>query len=288
MTNIQRFCVSDGPGIRTTVFLKGCNLHCPWCSNPENISLKKQYYYNEAKCIKKNGSCSLLKDCIILTDKEKLLQADPDKEQYHCPIHAIGVYGKSYRAEELYQELMKDRLYWGSDGGVTFSGGEPLLQIKELAELLTMLSADGVHLTAETALQVREELAETAGDHFDLFYVDIKILDQERSRRILGGNPEAYLRNLELLHQRKKKVIFRFPCSAEYTSDEQNIHAVIELLQKYKQYPVEIFRLHRLGSSKYKALGMTEADYQPVGDRRLEELAATMAAAGIQVTIISV
>ncbi len=142
ITNIQRFSLHDGPGIRTTVFFKGCNLRCPWCANPENLSFEKEKY---------------IKDGIN------------------------GVYGYELRIEELEEEILKDNLYYEDGGGVTFSGGEALLYFKELEPLLKRLKDKQIHICVETALMVKEELLEIALRYVDLFIIDIKILNDKNN-----------------------------------------------------------------------------------------------------------
>ena len=138
ITNIQRFSLHDGPWIRTTVFLKGCNLRCPWCANPENLSFQKEEY---------------VKDGIK------------------------GIYGYEISGEELEKEILKDKIYYEDGGGVTFSGGEALLAFKELEPLLKKLKEDKINICVETALMVKNELLEIALNYVDLFIIDIKILD---------------------------------------------------------------------------------------------------------------
>ena len=161
LTNIQRFSLHDGPGIRTTVFLKGCNLKCPWCANPENMDFKLIKYFNEET-----------------------------KEE--------GYFGNEIEISKLYNEIIKDKAYYKmNNGGVTFSGGEPLLQIKALEPLLIKLKNENINICIETALQVSTELVRIAAKYIDEFIVDIKILDNEKCKDILNGNLELYYKNLE-------------------------------------------------------------------------------------------
>src|SRR5574344_126701 len=122
ITNIQRFCLHDGPGIRTTIFFKGCTVHCPWCANPENITGEIYYYYYKEKCIKNDNSCALNDDCCILHGEfsQEKLKSSNDK----CLVDAISQYGREYSCEEIENEIYKDVGYYENCGGVTFSGGE--------------------------------------------------------------------------------------------------------------------------------------------------------------------
>ncbi len=255
ISNIQRMCMQDGPGIRTTVFLKGCSIHCPWCSNPENLGKKKQYFYREINCIKNDNTCSLNPECIILKNKTDLYKLDCDSDSITCKVQAIGVYGKEYSVGELHQVLTKDQKYWGHQGGVTFSGGEALLSMKELEPLMQLLKNDHVHLAMETSLFAHQELLKLALKYIDFFYVDVKILEQTECRNILGGDVTQYLENIELLiSENTKKVIFRIPCSDMFTLTVRNIKLLKEFLLRYRNIPVEIFPLHNLAKSKYESL----------------------------------
>ena len=140
VSNIQRFCLHDGPGIRTTIFLKGCNLRCPWCANPENIDFNPTKYINES-------------------------------------TGEHGVFGQDIDDLELFKEIMKDKQYYDmTNGGVTFSGGEPLLQIEELELLLTKIKEEKINICFETALQTPTELVQKSMIYVDEYIVDIKIL----------------------------------------------------------------------------------------------------------------
>ena len=230
ITSIQRFSLHDGPGIRTTVFLKGCNLHCPWCCNPENIDPRIQRY-------EKNG-----------------------KE---------GIFGCYITTEELLAELLKDKDFYGEytgeyngldelPGGVTFSGGEPLLQMELLAPICERLHEKKVHIAVETALFVPTKLVEIAYDHIDLFYVDIKILDAMLAKKIEGGELDQYLSNMDWLMSREqmKPIVMRIPVIKGYTDDVKNQGKVIELIKKNiaRIDKVEVLQGHNLSKLKYQAL----------------------------------
>ncbi len=235
ITNIQRMCMHDGPGIRTTVFMKGCNLHCPWCANPENISGRIQAYTSEDGIEK--------------------------------------VYGREYDAAQLYKEIMKDSAYWKRGGGVTFSGGEPLLQAEALVELLKRLKDVGGHVAFETALMTDKDLVEVCIPYVDLFIVDMKILLPDLCGKVLGGNVDRFFRNLEILSAQNKEILFRIPCNREYTLRDGNIEAIVDVLKRYPEHPIEIFATHSLAKKKYECLGRKYIDFEPVTESELELLA---------------
>jgi len=247
-TNIQRFSLHDGPGIRTTVFLKGCSLRCPWCSNPENLSSVPQPY---------------------------------------CKDGVNGEYGIFATPDQVYSEVIKDAPFYTGElnepaswkisdtkdleklpGGVTFSGGECLLQMAQLEPLLQRLNEEKIHTAVETSLYVPENLLQIALRHIDLFYVDVKLLDEVKAKEIQKGNLRLYLSNLELLMKSDWPVVIRIPVIGGMTDSEENQGLVLKLLEKYKNriLKVEIIKEHNLGLSKYRSLNMEEPVYQGVDD----------------------
>lgn len=238
LTNIQRFSLHDGPGIRTTVFLKGCSIHCPWCSNPENLLHREQRYV---------------------------------KMDHNGKVEEKGIYGKWYSPDELYSEVIKDKAFYGScnansatyldslPGGVTFSGGECMLQMKELDPMLQRLNDEQIHTIVETSLFCSSVQLSIAIKHIDLFYVDIKVLNDDLCSSSLGGRIELYKNNLVTLLNSGKPVVFRLPVIGGYTDSEENRKAVVELIEsKAKSYSnllkIEILKEHNLGTNKYQSL----------------------------------
>lgn len=204
ITDIQHFSLHDGPGIRTTVFLKGCSLKCPWCANPECISHK-------------------------------------------CDDN----FGYEISLDNLEVEILKDLSYYKNGGGVTFSGGEPILQIIDLEPLLNSLSEKEINICFETSLFVPKDLLKIACNYADEFIVDIKILNPGKCNNILGGDINQYLSNLKLLDM--NKTTFRIPLS-DFTLEDQNIKLILELLDKFKPKKLEIFKIHDLAKKKYQLL----------------------------------
>lgn len=250
LTNIQRFSLHDGPGIRTTVFLKGCSLRCPWCSNPENLfSIPQSYVKDGVK----------------------------------------GVYGKYKEPDELVRECLKDKgFYQGENdnwnisdaeeiahlpGGVTFSGGECLLQMRQLLPVCKALHDACVHIAVETCLFVPPALLDLAIRHIDFFYVDMKILAKKRCKEVEHGNLDLYLSNLDILLSTGRPVVIRVPVIGGQTDDTENRKAVKNLLTRYKKkiLKVELIKEHDLGRSKYASLHMPSPAYIGVSDKAMEE-----------------
>lgn len=247
LTNIQRFSIHDGPGIRTTIFLKGCSLRCPWCSNPENVY----------------GS-----DC------------------------------RYYEPDELLKYILKDRIFYDSnpEGGVTFSGGEALLQIHEILPLLEMLKRENVNIAAETCLYVPHENLALSLEYIDIFYADIKIIDSLRAKDILRSNLNLYLENLNALikwrdpNGKRKPVVIRVPVIGGFTDDENNRHKVKDLLKVHAEgiIKIELIKEHNLALSKYRSLGIHEPDYRGVSDGLMNTYREELLCTGLPVEICKV
>lgn len=257
VTNIQRFCLHDGPGIRTTVFLKGCSLHCPWCCNPENISFQPQFYCQKKKCIAVNGVCPYgecaFANRVVTLGKLMSLTLEDVKR---CKAGAIGIYGQWYSEDELCFELMKDAPFWGKEGGITFSGGESLLQWDVLESLLSRLKTSGIHLCVETSLFIPNEIVMKALTLIDHWIIDVKLLDEERVSRILGRDISLYLCNLDAVAKSGRKVWLRHPQIKGYTDDKETENAIQMLLRQYPNFVYQVLEEHHLGDEKRQSLGI--------------------------------
>lgn len=252
ITNIQHFSLDDGPGIRTTVFLKGCNLTCPWCCNPENISFEIEDYIHN--------------------------------NQNEC-------FGYDIPLEELEKEILKDEIYYDNGkGGVTFSGGEPLLQIKELEPLLKSLKEKNINICFETSLSVPSDLLETAIDYIDEIFIDIKILDKDEARNIFNLDADLYYDNLELISNskiRKDNITFRIPLNNEYTLREENIELILKLIEKYSDFKIEIFKTHNLAKSKYESLDKEFNQFSDISEELIDEVYNRIKKINSNVNVIS-
>lgn len=232
ITNIQRFCLHDGPGIRTTIFFKGCNLRCPWCSNPENIDFNIQ----------------------------KFVQ---DEEIY--------TYGYEIDLETLEKEILKDKIYYGKDGGVTFSGGDGLIWFNNIEPLLINLKKKNINICVETSLVVQENVIDLAIKYVDEFIIDIKILDEKNSYKI-NSNVKLFKNNAKKIFDNSCNVIFRIPLVSGYTITNDNIDEIIEFLKEHKPKLVQLFTIHRLGEKKYKTLNKDMPIFPKVSNEEIEEI----------------
>ncbi|MBK9577327.1 MAG: radical SAM protein [Fibrobacterota bacterium] len=214
--NIQRFCLHDGPGIRTTVFLMGCDLSCPWCANPENQKREK---------IEAMGRNSL-------------------------------PYGRWYSPEMLIEECKKDRPFYGKNGGVTFSGGEPLLWADELIPVLDGLKTSGVSICTETSLYTNVEAVQKTWGKIDEYYVDLKTLCSEKYAEFLGGSIDTFFVNLEYLESRKSKIVYRIPVVESFNFDSESRASYIAFFKARPGSQVELFACHDLANAKYGVMRM--------------------------------
>lgn len=249
VTNIQRMCFHDGPGIRTTVFLKGCSIHCPWCSNPENINPSIEEYDDGGK---------------------------------------TGTYGRWYSCKELVDELGKDCLFFENGGGITFSGGEPLLQSKALFPIVAELNSRHINVAVETALFVPPRNLIGLAELVDHFIVDIKILEKESCLNKLGGELGLYYENVDYLHQRKKIAMFRIPLCREYTYTDENLELLAGFLSNYRDVLVQVFSVHKLGEKKYKSLGKEMPLVKGVDKEALDEFCSSLIDKGIKAEVIRI
>jgi pyruvate formate lyase activating enzyme len=270
--NIQRYSVDDGPGIRTTVFLKGCPLRCKWCHNPESISPKQELVLHENRCLRCGDCMTLCKNNAIISEdgkfvtlREFCLACGTCIEL--CYAEAREIVGKEMTTEEVMVEIEKDVVFFDeSGGGVTFSGGEPLLQHEFLVELLEECGKKNIHRVVDTTGFTSASILERVSRSVDLFLYDLKTLDDEKHRAYTGVSNRLILENLRRLAKWNKKVIVRIPIIPGINDDPENIRQTglfVASLGNISE--VQLLAYHKTGIEKYHRLG---AEY------RLEEVAA--------------
>lgn len=269
ISSIQRFSIHDGPGIRTTIFLKGCVLRCKWCCNPESIDTNANLLYNSALCIE-CGKCvevcptgaktitglnrSLCNNCGICAEV--------------CHAEALTINGRLLSSEELLQEIIKDMsFYIRSGGGATFSGGEPLLQIDFLEELLMACYKNNISTVIDTCGHVPWEYFERILSYSDIFLYDIKSTDSNKHFAFTGVRCEHILQNCERLVSIGKNVIIRVPVIPIFNFDLDTLTNIVRFAERIGVKEVNFLPYHRLATSKYSFLGW---DYWNPGISRLE------------------
>ncbi|HWQ75482.1 MAG TPA: glycyl-radical enzyme activating protein [Syntrophomonas sp.] len=301
--NIQKFTVHDGPGIRTTIFFKGCPMSCLWCSNPESIKPYPQVGVFKKDCIGIDVCGRCLHACphqneqILQTDNGKVAGIDRNKCRNcllcaeACPNDTLKVYGRKYSLREVMKIIMEDRqFYRESNGGVTCGGGDPMFQYQFVRELFKECKRYGVHTCLESELQCKREAIEEVLPFTDLLITDIKIMDNVKHQQYTGAKNELILDNIKFAVDQGAKVIIRTPVVPGYNNDEGNIHATArfvseQLKNKIVQFQLLPYRL--LGTEKYESLGIpypmgemkqpAREDYEP----NIRHLAQIMAGYGV-------
>ncbi|HCX62725.1 MAG TPA: glycyl-radical enzyme activating protein [Clostridiales bacterium] len=263
--NIQKFSIHDGPGIRTTVFLKGCPLKCLWCHNPESQEYEKQILYDAEKCVL-CGTCVKVCPKNAIKIEDNILTTDMDKCDFcglceiYCIQEARQVVGKHYSVEEVLKEVLKDRIFYEkSGGGVTVSGGEPLMFIDFVEELLKKLKEENIHTAVDTSGAVNFESLERIAEYTDLFLYDIKLMDDEMHKKYIKASNKTILENLKKLSKIHNNINIRLPIIEGVNADTDHIERIIDFIKDLNIKKVNLLPYHDIAKHKYKKLDM---DYE--------------------------
>ena len=256
--NIQRYSLFDGPGIRTVFFFKGCPLSCQWCSNPESQKKAPEVAFEERNCVGCGG-------CTISCPEAAILSGKIDRARCNhcmicvkkCPTGALICYGKEYTVAELVKIASKDiAFYRRSEGGVTLSGGEPLLNWEFACSLLKACKEEGLNTAVETCGAVSWENISCVMEFLDTIYFDIKHIDDEKHLCKTGGRVNMILSNIKMLTSKRSGIVIRFPLIPGFNSTLEEITAIAKwIADNAPGVPVEIMGYHRYGEKKYAALG---------------------------------
>ncbi len=255
--NIQRFSTKDGPGIRTTVFFKGCNVNCLWCHNPESIEGIPVLRFEYRCCVNCGRCADVCQTGATYVDRGKRFY-NPDKCTLCgdctevCGAHALEIIGKNYTVQELYNLLLKDEdFYKESGGGITFSGGEPLLQQEFLIGMLKRLKKSGIHTAIDTALNVDWEQIESVLPWTDLILLDIKGMEPKLHLKNTGVGPALIHQNAEKLAAENNEIIVRLPLVRGVNDSIEELTAAAEFIKDWPQLcGVELLPYHSLGAEK--------------------------------------
>lgn len=262
ISGIKRMEIHDGDGIRTTVFFKGCSLKCLWCHNPESIGSEKQLAFYSGKCLR-CGTCASLcpENAIKMTENGPLIDRARCTNCFlcadRCPANALEGFGRLMEIGELERILLQDEpFYRYSGGGVTFSGGECLLQKDAVTALAARLHSRGISVDIDTCGNVPREALSAVLPYTDTFLFDIKAMDPEVHRKCTGKTNERILENLKFLSGAGAAIEIRYPLIMGYNDQEcAAIGAFLRDLPGIKK--VKVLRYHRFAASRYGALGMT-------------------------------
>jgi pyruvate formate lyase activating enzyme len=281
--NIQRYSIHDGPGIRTTVFFKGCPLQCLWCQNPESQTFQQELFYNKERC---TGCGRCLTAC-----PEKAIEIFEGRSRTHrtlckacgacaevCPEEARVLMGKRVSAEEVFEEVKKDAIFYErSGGGVTLSGGEPLAQPEFSIRILSQCKSSGIHTAIETCGHAPWETVERVLKVVDLVLFDLKHMDPMEHRKITGVSNALVLENLKrIYHESHVALAIRIPVIPGFNDTPENMEATVSFILKDldASVPVHLLPYHRLGDSKREQMECTEPSLGivPPSDEQVEKL----------------
>ena len=271
--DIQKFSLHDGPGIRTTVFLKGCPLRCTWCHNPESWAHEKQLLYSAEKCIS-CGSCVPLcpQECHTLDGKHSFARSKCTACgacTKKCYADTLTLCGKEMSVEDVLEQVLKDKIFYkNSGGGMTLSGGEPMAQFPFTLELIQQAKAAGLHVAIETCGFAQESQYAQLIDLVDLFLFDIKCVDAVKHKEYTGQSNELILKNLHFLDSKGANLRLRCPLIPGLNDSEDDLRAIAELANSLSNVQgIDVEPYHPLGVSKAAQLGMKEFFNAPFAEK---------------------
>lgn len=252
ITDIQRFSVHDGPGIRTVVFVKGCPLRCVWCQNPETQNKRPELMIDQTLCIG-CGNCEKACEYNAVNNKEKCILCGKCAE--NCYTGSRRIVGKVYTAEEVFEKVIRDEVFFkNSGGGVTISGGEATLYGGFCCELFGKIKNHGLTTAVETTGYCEFAILEKMNQYCDYFFYDIKSIDPVIHKEYTGVDNKIILENLKKLKASGANIIIRYPFIPNVNDMEDNIHAVGKLARSLEIDEIHILPFHQFGSSKWSEL----------------------------------
>ncbi len=279
--DIQRCSIHDGPGIRTSIFLKGCPLNCQWCHNPESQSFQKQLSFNSEKCTLCRGCANICSNNVHTFNKNthfidfsKCVHCE--KCVAICTQKALHIIGKEYSPQEVLTIVLKDEIfYMQGGGGITISGGEALSHTKFCVELLTLCKEKNIHTCIETSCFTQQKNIEKIINYVDLFLIDFKTSNSKDSIKYIGQDNKLILENLDFIYTQGKEIIIRCPIIPTVNDTKEHFDEIIALSTKYpniKQF--ELLPYHNFGISKAKNTNLNYKEFPiPSTEQKNEWLA---------------
>lgn len=264
--NIQRFSTHDGDGIRSILFLKGCSLACPWCQNPESRSEKHSLLFDKRRCLDDCQLCSEACEGIerelttnkIIINRKAISEGQIIALKDVCPTQALSVVGAEAQVDTLFDTLMKDKPFYDqSQGGVTFSGGEPLLQPHLVADIAEKLQHNNVSTAIESCMHVPWKNVEKAAPHIDCWLADLKHTDEEKFLDWTKGSLKRVKENFRKLAPIAKRIVIRVPVVPGFNDTDEELKEIIDFaasLESCKE--LHLLPYHTLGINKYRLLDM--------------------------------
>ena len=269
INKIQHYSTKDGPGIRSTVFMVGCNLRCLWCANPESMLPGYKLIYNRQKCQRCCSCVRVFPDAVTMGKDGCIInreKADFDRLCDICPFEAYEKMGFWMESDELVKIMLRNKEFYGSSGGVTFSGGEALLQSEFIEECMDKLHEKGIRVCIDTAGNLPWERIERVLKKADTVLFDLKVFDSSKHLQLTGCDNRLILENLKKTDAMDKELYVRMIIVPEYNDDINDLKARIDFVRNFRSLrQIDFLKYHILGVGKYRQLGI-EYPVKPVGE----------------------